>query len=184
MSKFMDKNFLLNTKTSRKLYFDHASKMPIIDYHCHVSPKEIYEDKHFANITELWLSGDHYKWRLMRSNGVDEHYITGDATPYEKFEKFANLLPKAIGNPMYHWCHLELKNYFGYNGVLNGQTAKEVWQLTERKLKEGGLGVRDIIKMSNVEFIGTTDDPIDNLEYHKLLAEDNSFETTVAPSFR
>ncbi|MBO7222129.1 MAG: glucuronate isomerase, partial [Clostridia bacterium] len=142
MSKFMDKNFLLNTKTSRKLYFDHASKMPIIDYHCHVSPKEIYEDKHFANITELWLSGDHYKWRLMRSNGVDEHYITGDATPYEKFEKFANLLPKAIGNPMYHWCHLELKNYFGYNGILSGQTAKEVWQLTERKLKEGGLGVR------------------------------------------
>ena len=184
MSKFMDKNFLLNTKTSRKLYFDHASNMPIIDYHCHVSPKEIYEDKHFANITELWLSGDHYKWRLMCSNGVDEYYITGNATPYEKFEKFAELLPKAIGNPMYHWCHLELKNYFGYNGVLNGQTAKEVWQLTERKLKEESLGVRDIIRMSNVDFIGTTDDPIDNLEYHKLIAEDNTFDTVVAPSFR
>ena len=184
MSKFMDKNFLLNTKTSRKLYFDHASKMPIIDYHCHVSPKEIYEDKHFANITELWLSGEHYKWRLMRSNGVDEHYITGNATPYEKFEKFAELLPKAIGNPMYHWCHLELKNYFGYNGVLNGQTAKEVWQLTERKLKEESLGVRDIIRMSNVDFIGTTDDPIDNLEYHKLIAEDASFKCKVLPAFR
>ena len=184
MSKFLDKNFLLNTKTSRKLYFDYAEKLPIIDYHCHVNPKEIYEDKHFANITELWLSGDHYKWRLMRSNGVDEHYITGDATPYEKFVKFAELLPKAIGNPMYHWCHLELKKYFGYTGVLSGQTAKEVWDLTEKKLKEENISVRSIIKDSNVEMIGTTDDPIDTLEYHKLLSEDNTFDTVVAPSFR
>ena len=184
MSKFLDKNFLLNTKTSRKLYFDYAEKLPIIDYHCHVNPKEIYEDKHFANITELWLSGDHYKWRLMRSNGVDEYYITGGATPYEKFVKFAELLPKAIGNPMYHWCHLELKKYFGYTGVLNGQTAKEVWDLCEKKLKEENISVRSIIKDSNVQMIGTTDDPIDTLEYHKLLKEDNTFDTVVAPSFR
>ena len=184
MSKFLDKNFLLNTKTSRKLYFDYAEKLPIIDYHCHVNPKEIYEDKHFANITELWLSGDHYKWRLMRSNGVDEYYITGGATPYEKFVKFAELLPKAIGNPMYHWCHLELKKYFGYTGVLNGQTAKEVWDLTEKNLKEENISVRSIIKDSNVQMIGTTDDPIDTLEYHKLLGEDNTFDTVVAPSFR
>lgn len=184
MSKFLDKNFLLNTKTSRKLYFDYAEKLPIIDYHCHVNPKEIYEDKHFANITELWLSGDHYKWRLMRSNGVDEYYITGGATPYEKFVKFAELLPKAIGNPMYHWCHLELKKYFGYTGVLNGQTAKEVWDLTEKKLKEENISVRSIIKDSNVQMIGTTDDPIDTLEYHKLLSKDNTFDTVVAPSFR
>jgi glucuronate isomerase len=184
MAKFMDKNFLLNTKTARKLYFGYADKMPIIDYHCHVNPKEIYEDKHFANLTELWLSGDHYKWRLMRSNGVDEHYITGDATPYEKFEKFAELLPKAIGNPMYHWCHLELKKYFGYEGVLDGTTAKYVWDLTERKLREDNIGVRSIIEKSNVYFIGTTDDPIDTLEYHQLLRQDKTFKTIVAPSFR
>lgn len=184
MSKFMDKNFLLTTKVSRKLYFDHAEKMPIIDYHCHVSPKEIYEDKHFANITDLWLSGDHYKWRLMRSNGVDEHYITGNATPYEKFVKFVETLPKTIGNPMYHWCHLELKKYFGYNGVLCPETVKDVWELTEKKLKEDNISVRSIIKMSNVQFIGTTDDPTDTLEYHRLIAEDNTIDTVVAPSFR
>ena len=184
MAKFLDRNFLLNTQTAQRLYFEHAAKLPIIDYHCHVSPKEIYEDKHFDNLTELWLSGDHYKWRLMRSNGVDECYITGDADPYEKFFKFAELMPKAIGNPMYHWCHLELKNYFGYHGVLSAQTAKEVWELCKSKLCEKDMGVRGIIQKSNVEFIGTTDDPIDDLEYHKLLAADSRFSTVVAPSFR
>ncbi len=184
MTGFLKDDFLLNTETARELYFSFAKDKPIIDYHCHVSPKEIYEDKHFDNITELWLSGDHYKWRLMRSNGVDEYYITGDASPKEKFIKFASLLPKAIGNPMYHWCHLELKNYFGYNGVLNEKTAQEVWELCNKKLTDENLSVRDIIKQSNVEFIGTTDDPVDNLEYHKLLAEDKSFKTVVAPSFR
>lgn len=184
MVRFLDKNFLLNTKTAKKLYFNHAQNLPIIDYHCHVSPKEIYQDKKFENITELWLGGDHYKWRLMRSNGVDEHYITGNASAYEKFCKFAEVLPKAIGNPMYHWCHLELKNYFGYNGVLNSQTANEVWELCNQKLKDDDMGVRGIIKKSNVCFIGTTDDPIDSLEYHKLLAEDKTFDTVVAPSFR
>lgn len=184
MAKFLDKDFLLNTKTAKRLYFDYASELPIIDYHCHVSPKEIYEDKHFENITELWLGGDHYKWRLMRSNGVDEHYITGDAEPYEKFLRFAELMPKAIGNPMYHWCHLELKNYFGYEGVLNGSTAKEVWDICNAKLLEENMSVRGIIKQSNVAFIGTTDDPIDSLEYHRLLAKDGSFKTIVAPSFR
>ena len=109
MAEFLKEDFLLNTPTAKKLYSQYAADMPIIDYHCHVSPKEIYEDKRFANLTEIWLGGDHYKWRLMRSNGVDERYITGDATPYEKFFKFAEALPKAIGNPMYHWCHLELK---------------------------------------------------------------------------
>ena len=184
MARFLDKHFLLTTKTAQKLYTEHAEKLPIIDYHCHVSPREIYEDKRFENITELWLGGDHYKWRLMRSNGVDEHYITGDATPYEKFEKFAELLPKAIGNPMYHWCHLELKNYFGYEGALSSDTAKEVWALCNKKLAEESMSARGIIKKSNVAFIGTTDDPVDSLEYHKLLANDESFDTTVAPSFR
>ena len=181
---FLNENFLLKTETSRKLYFGYAADKPIIDYHCHVSPREIWEDKKFENITELWLSGDHYKWRLMRSNGVDEYYITGDADPYEKFLKFATLMPKAIGNPMYHWCHLELKNYFGYEGALSAETAREVWELCEEKLKDENMSVRGIIKQSNVVFIGTTDDPVDDLEYHRLLAEDNSMSTTVAPSFR
>lgn len=184
MKKFLTNDFLLKTETAKKLYFDYAKDMPIIDYHCHVSPKEIYEDKQFSNITELWLGGDHYKWRVMRSNGVDERYITGDADDYEKFLKFAESLPKAIGNPMYHWCHLELKAYFGYEGILNGNTAKEVWDLCNKKLREEGLTVRKIIKMSNVAFIGTTDDPIDTLEYHKLIAEEGKMDTKVAPSFR
>ncbi|MBQ3002423.1 MAG: glucuronate isomerase [Clostridia bacterium] len=184
MQTFLKDDFLLHTDTARTLYNEHAAKMPIIDYHCHVSPKEIYEDKRFANITEVWLGGDHYKWRLMRSNGVDEYFITGDADPYEKFCKFAELLPKAIGNPMYHWCHLELKNYFGYNGVLNAETAPEVWQLCNAKLQQKDMSVRGIIRQSNVVFIGTTDDPVDSLEYHKLLAEDKTMTAAVAPSFR
>jgi len=184
VSNFLTNDFLLSTDTAKALYHGHAAKMPIIDYHCHVSPKEIFEDAQFTNITELWLSGDHYKWRLMRSNGVPEYYITGDAPAYEKFYKFAELLPKAIGNPMYHWCHLELKNYFGYEGTLSAATAKEVWDLCEKKLAEGNLSVRQIIKKSGVAFIGTTDDPIDSLEYHKKLAEDESFDCVVGPSFR
>ena len=184
MSGFLKEDFLLNSEIAKKLYFDYAKDMPIIDYHCHVPPKQIYENTHFANITELWLGGDHYKWRLMRSNGVDEYYITGDAPAYEKFLKFAQTLPKAIGNPMYHWCHLELKKYFGYEGILNEKTADEVWKLCNDKLAGDNFGVRDIIKQSNVKFIGTTDDPVDSLEYHKLIAEDDTIDTIVAPSFR
>ena len=184
MKPFMDKDFLLSTETAKILYHKFAEECPIIDYHCHVNPKEIYEDKRFENITNVWLSGDHYKWRIMRSNGVDEHYITGDASDREKFQKFAESLPKAIGNPMYHWCHLELKKYFGYDGVLNGETAEDVWQLTGKKLKEDGMGVRGIIEKSNVAFVGTTDDPVDDLHWHKKIAEDNSIKTIVAPSFR
>lgn len=184
MKQFLDKDFLLTTETAQRLYHTYAGELPIIDYHCHVSPKEIWEDQRFQNITELWLAGDHYKWRLMRSNGVDEYYITGGADPYEKFEKFASLMPKAIGNPMHHWCHLELKNYFGYEGILSADTAREVWELCEKKLKEKDMSVRGIITKSNVAFIGTTDDPVDSLEYHKLLSDDDSFRTVVAPSFR
>ena len=184
MTAFLTEDFLLTTETARDLYHQFAERMPIIDYHCHVSPKEIFEDKRFDNITKLWLGGDHYKWRLMRSNGTDEYYITGDAPAYDKFMKFAEALPKAIGNPMYHWCHLELKRYFGYEGVLNASTAPEVWALCEEKLKDPAMSVRGIIKKSGVKFIGTTDDPIDSLEYHRLIAEDKSFETVVGPSFR
>lgn len=180
----MDETFLLTTETAEKLYYQYAEKMPIVDYHCHVSPQEIYEDKHFENITGVWLSGDHYKWRLMRSNGVDEAYITGNASDREKFQKFAETLPRAIGNPMYHWCHLELKKYFGYDGILNGNTAEEIWNLTEKKLQEKEMGVRGLIEKSNVAFIGTTDDPLDSLEWHGKLREDKTIQTTVAPSFR
>ena len=184
MARFMDENFLLSCETAKVLYHDFASKMPIVDYHCHVSPKEIFEDRHFSNITEIWLGGDHYKWRLMRSNGVDEYFITGDAEPREKFQKFAETLPKAIGNPMYHWCHLELKNYFGYDKILNGSTAQEVWDIAAHKLAQPDMGVRGLIKKSNVSFVGTTDDPIDSLEWHKKIAEDPTIDTVVGPSFR
>ena len=184
MKEFMDQDFLLETPTAQKLYHDYAEKQPIIDYHCHVDPKEIFENRRFENIYQTWLEGDHYKWRVMRSNGVEERYITGDASEREKFQKFAEALPKAIGNPMYHWCHLELRTYFGYQGVLNGETAQEVWDLSEKKLKEDGMDVRGIIRQSNVAMIGTTDDPTSTLEWHKRLKEDASFPVTVTPSFR
>ena len=184
MKPFLDNDFLLTSKTAKMLYHDVAAQLPIVDYHCHVSPKEIFEDRHFDNITQLWLGGDHYKWRIMRSNGVDERYITGDADDREKFQKFAEALPRAIGNPMVHWCHLELKRYFGYEGALNGETAEEVWQLTRAALASPDMGVRGLIERSNVAFIGTTDDPIDSLEWHKRLIADPAMHTVVAPSFR
>jgi len=184
MVKFLSKDFLLNSKTAKKLYHGFAKDCPIIDYHCHVSPEEIYKNKRFSNITEVWLKHDHYKWRIMRSNGVDEKYITGDAGDFEKFLEFSKALPRCIGNPMYHWCHLELKNYFGFKGVLNEDTAKEVFELSKKVLAKSNMGARGIIEKSGVSFIGTTDDPIDSLEWHKKLAKDKEFKVTVAPSFR
>ncbi len=184
MKGFLTEDFLLTTETARQLYRDFAADCEIIDYHCHVPPREIYEDRRFADITEIWLGADHYKWRLMRSCGVDEYYITGDAPAYDKFLKFAECLEGAIGNPMYHWCHLELKRYFGYEGILSKETAPEVWELTKKRLAQPDMSVRSIIKKSRVAFIGTTDDPLDSLEYHRLIAEDKSFCGVVAPSFR
>jgi glucuronate isomerase len=175
--------FMLKNKTAQKLFSEYAKDMPIIDYHCHINPKEIYEDRKFDNITQVWLGGDHYKWRLMRSNGVSEDEITGDADDYTKFLRFAEMLPKAIGNPMYHWCHLELKRYFGYDGILNADTAKDVYELCNSKLKGGDMSVRSIIKKSNVKMIGTTDDPTDDLCWHKKIKEDG-FDVLVAPTFR
>ena len=185
MKQFMDKDFLLSNETAKVLYHDYAAKMPILDYHCHINPQEIYEDRRFENITQVWLGGDHYKWRVMRSNGVEEKYITGDASDREKFQKFAEALPKTIGNPMYHWCHLELQRYFGYYGVLNGDTAEEVWNLANDKLRnDPTMTVRGLIKQSNVFMVGTTDDPVDSLEWHAKLAADPTMETKVCPSFR
>ncbi len=180
----MDRDFLLTTPTAQRLYHEYAEGMPIIDYHCHVDPREIFEDRRFENIYQVWLEGDHYKWRVMRSNGVEERYITGDAPEREKFQKFAEALPKAIGNPMYHWCHLELRTYFGYKGVLNGDTAQEVWDLSVKKLAEPGMSARGVIKQSNVAMVGTTDDPTSDLAWHKRIADDPTISTVVAPSFR
>ena len=184
MKAFMDKDFLLETATAQKLFHEYAEKTPILDYHCHINPKEIAEDRQFDNITQVWLGGDHYKWRFMRSCGVDEKYITGDASDYEKFCKWAECLGKAIGNPLFHWSHLELQRYFGYNGVLNAKTADEVWNLCNAKLKEPSMSVRNIIKQSNVTLICTTDDPVDSLEWHTKIAEDKSFDVIVRPAWR
>lgn len=182
MKAFMDKDFLLSTETAKKLYHEYAAVMPVLDYHCHLNPQEIYEDRKFDNITQVWLGGDHYKWRQMRSNGVEEKYITGDAPDREKFQKWAETLEMAIGNPLYHWSHLELKKYFGYEGYLCGDTAEEVWNLCNEKLKD--LSARKLIQMSNVTLVCTTDDPVDSLEWHKKIAEDETFDVQVLPAWR
>ena len=184
MKAFMDKDFLLTTETAKKLYHEYAEPMPIIDYHCHINPQEIYEDRKFENITQVWLGADHYKWRQMRSNGVEEKYITGDAPDREKFQKWAETLEMAIGNPLYHWSHLELQRYFGYDGVLNSETAETVWQICNEKLAQADMSARSLIQRSNVTLLCTTDDPVDSLEWHKKLAEDNSFDVQVLPAWR
>ena len=184
MKAFMDKDFLLSTDTAKELYHDIAANVPILDYHCHINPQEIAEDRKFENITQVWLGGDHYKWRQMRSNGVDETYITGDAPDREKFQKWAETLEKAIGNPLFHWSHLELQRYFGYTGVLNSETAEEVWNLCNAKLQEDSMSVRNLIKQSGVTLICTTDDPADSLEWHKVIAADDTFDVKVLPAWR
>lgn len=184
MRAFMDKDFLLETETAKKLFHGYAKNMPIIDYHCHISPKEIAQDIHFDNITQVWLGGDHYKWRLMRSNGVEEYYITGDAPDREKFQKWAESLERAIGNPLYHWSHLELRRYFGYEGVLNGETAEEVWQLCNEKLRQPEMSARNLIIQSKVTHLCTTDDPADTLEWHKIIRDDQSFPVQALPAWR
>lgn len=184
MKKFLDDDFLLSTKTAQKLYHEYAEVMPILDYHCHISPQEIYEDRKFENITQAWLGADHYKWRQMRSNGVEETYITGDATDREKFQKWAETLEMAIGNPLYHWSHLELKKYFGYTGYLNSQTAEEVWNLCNEKLARADMTARNLIRQSNVTLICTTDDPADSLIWHQKIAADDSFDVQVLPAWR
>lgn len=183
MKAFMDEDFLLSTETAKKLYHEYAKVMPILDYHCHINPQDIYEDRKFENITQVWLGGDHYKWRQMRSNGIEEKYITGDALDRQKFQKWAETLEMAIGNPLYHWSHLELKRYFGYEGYLNGDTAEEVWNLCNAKLEEG-LTARKMIQISNVTHICTTDDPVDSLEWHERIKEDEGLKVQVLPAWR
>lgn len=184
MKTFMDKDFILTTDTAKKLFHDFAEKTPVLDYHCHLDPKEIAEDRQFKNMTELWLGGDHYKWRIMRSNGVDEKYITEDAPDEEKFHAFAKALPRAIGNPMYHWCHLELQRYFGIHETLSEKNWKEIYEACNEKLKRPEMSARNLIKMSNVTLVCTTDDPVDDLRYHKQIKEDQSFDVQVLPAWR
>ena len=184
MTPFMNADFLLKTDTARKLYHDHAAKMPIIDYHCHINPQEIYEDKRYNSITEVWLGGDHYKWRAMRSCGVAEYYITGDATPAEKFQKWAGTIPNLIGNPLYHWTHLELQRYFGIYEPLNGENAMEIYEKCNQILAQADMSARGIIAKSNVKLLCTTDDPADDLRWHEKMAEDATMPAIVLPAFR
>ncbi len=184
MKKFMDENFLLSNDTAVELYHKYAKEMPIIDYHCHLNPQEIYENKQFKNITEVWLYGDHYKWRAMRSNGIDERFMTGDATDYEKFMAWVKTLQIAIGNPLYHWTHLELQRFFGIHEPLNEKTAESIWNKANEMLQREDFRARDLIKKSNVKALCTTDDPVDSLEYHIKLKEDKDFDVKVLPTFR
>lgn len=184
MKDFMDEDFLLTTRTAQRLYHEYAETMPILDYHCHINPREIYEDRRFGNITRVWLESDHYKWRQMRSNGVEEKYITGAASDREKFQKWAKTLEMAVGNPLYHWSHLELRRYFGYEGCLNGSTAEKVWKLCNEILAKDSMTARNLIRQSHVTLLCTTDDPVDSLEWHRKLAEDKSFEVQVLPTWR
>lgn len=167
MKKFMDSEFLLDNAAASELYHSAAEGMPIFDWHCHISPKEIYENKQPEDIASLWLGGDHYKWRAMRSFGVDEEYITGKASNYEKFKAWAGVMPSLIGNALYHWTHLELRRYFGIEEPLSGKTADAIWKKANDKIAAGGFKPRDLITVSNVKCICTTDDSADSLEYHK-----------------
>jgi len=194
MKAFNDSNFILETATAQHLYHDYASKMPLCDYHCHLNPREIYEDRRFNNIVEVWLggqqpdgsyAGDHYKWRMMRSHGIEESYISGNKPPYERFLKLAEALEMAIGNPMYHWCHLELKQFFGVEEPLTVESAPRIWEHCNKMLQEDpDMTARGLIRKANVAFIGTTDDPIDTLEWHDKIAADPTMETVVGPSYR
>jgi glucuronate isomerase len=183
MKKFMDKDFLLQSDVAKELYHNHAANMPIFDYHCHINPQEIAEDKQFKNLTEIWLAGDHYKWRGMRTNGVAEKYCTGDASDWEKFEKWAETVPNALRNPLFVWTHLELKKFFGIDKVLSPATAKEIWDECNAKLQTPEYSCRNIIRMANVHTICTTDDPIDSLEFHRAIKADG-FEVAVLPAWR
>jgi glucuronate isomerase len=183
MQPFMGEDFLLATATAKQLYHEHAAKLPIIDYHCHLSPAEIAQDKRFRSITELWLGGDHYKWRAMRANGIDERYITGDASDWEKFEKWAETLPATFRNPLYHWTHLELRTAFGIDEVLNPESAKRIYDRCNELLATPEFSARGLMRHYNVEAVCTTDDPIDSLEYHRAIAQ-SGFATKVLPAWR
>ncbi|MCL2567149.1 MAG: glucuronate isomerase [Alphaproteobacteria bacterium] len=184
MKNFMDEEFLLENETAKKLYHNYAEKMPIIDYHCHISPQEIAENHQFKSITEVWLGGDHYKWRQIRSNGTPEELITGNADDFAKFNEYAKVLPKLIGNPLYHWSHLELKRCFSCDIPLSEKTAREVFDFTNKKLQSPEMSALGLIKSANVSVICTTDDPADSLEWHKKIKETGKCSAKVFPAMR
>ncbi|HJF74336.1 glucuronate isomerase [Gallibacterium genomosp. 2] len=185
MNVFINDDFLLDTEFSKQLFFEYAENQPIFDYHCHLPPEQIATNYQFKNLYDIWLKGDHYKWRAMRTHGVDERFCTGDVSDYDKFLAWAETVPYTIGNPLYHWTHLELRRPFGITDVLlSPTTADNIWQRGNELLQQENFFAKGIIEQMNVKFIGTTDDPIDDLRFHKLIAEDKSFTTKVAPSFR
>jgi glucuronate isomerase len=183
MKKFLDENFLLQSETAKRLYHDFAEKMPIIDYHCHLPVEQIANDINFENLTQIWLYGDHYKWRAMRANGVDESYCTGNKSDYEKFEKWAETVPYTLRNPLYHWCHLELQRYFDVHKILNPGSAKEIYDECTKKLQTKEYSVRNLLRKMNVKVVCTTDDPVDSLEHHQKI-KDDGFEIKILPAFR
>ena len=180
---FITDDFLLHSEAAKTLYHQHAKTQPIFDYHCHLSPKDIAEDRQFENLTQIWIEGDHYKYRAMRANGVNEKYITGDASSYEKFLKWAETVPYTLRNPLYHWTHLELKNYFGITTLLDPNSAEAIYNEATALLQKPEYSVKNILRKMNVKVVGTTDDPTDDLQYHKKIKDDN-FEIKVLPSFR
>ena len=183
MKKFLDENFLLDNDKARQLYHEYASQMPIIDFHCHLIPEQIAGDINFENLSQIWLAGDHYKWRAMRANGVDERYCTGDASDEEKFMKWAETVPETLRNPLYHWTHLELRRYFGISDLLDSSSAKSIYNRANEMLSTADFSVRNLIRKMNVEVICTTDDPVDSLEHHQKIRKDG-FETAVLPAWR
>ena len=183
MKKFLSKNFLLETEFAQKLYHDYAEEMPIIDYHCHLPVEQIANDINFENLTQVWLYGDHYKWRAMRTNGVDESYCTGDKSDWEKFEKWAETVPYTLRNPLFQWTHLELRRYFDVDEILNPSTAKKIYDKCSKKLRSKEYSVRNLLRKMNVKVVCTTDDPVDSLEYHQKIKND-AFEIKILPAFR
>lgn len=184
MKAFLDQDFLLTNPTSKNLYHKIMKELPIFDYHCHLDPKQIFENECFENITQIWLAGDHYKWRAMRIHGVREELITGNASDWEKFEAWAETVPHLFGNPLYHWTHMELKTFFGIDKRLSPATAREIWDECNEKLQTEDFKPRRFIVKSNVTLVGTTDDPTDTLQYHKLIKDDETFSVQVVPTFR
>ncbi|MFV0606146.1 MAG: glucuronate isomerase [Niabella sp.] len=183
MKDFLNDNFLLQTKTAEKLYHDYAKQMPIIDYHCHLPPDQIATDKQFDNLTQIWLYGDHYKWRAMRTNGVDESYCTGSKSDFEKFEKWAETVPYTMRNPLYHWTHMELQRYFNVHEILNKDSAKKIYDDCTAKLQTPEYSVKNLLRKMNVKTVCTTDDPVDTLEYHQKIKADG-FEIPILPAWR
>lgn len=183
MKQFLDENFLLKTKTAQQLYHEFAKEMPVLDYHCHLPPQQIADDIQFENLTQPWLYGDHYKWRAMRTNGIDESYCTGKRSDWEKFQQWAATVPYTLRNPLYHWTHLELQRYFDIHDILNPDTAKKIYDDCTEKLLSPGFSVRNLLRKMNVKLVCTTDDPVDSLEHHRKL-KDDGFEIPILPAFR